>query len=303
MNIRIVFMGSPEFALPTLRIINEHYGVIGVVTQPDKPAGRGRIITPPPVKLLAQELGIPIIQPLKVREPEAMAQLREWAPDVIVVAAFGQILRSELLNLPRLGCINVHASLLPRWRGASPIQAAIYHGDKVTGITIMQMDPGMDTGPIYIQREIMITQEDTGGSLSERLADLGADLLDEVLPDIIEGKIQAYPQDSEKATKAPLLKKEDGLLDFSRSAEELARQVRAYNPFPGAYFLLKGLPLKVHRAHPIPYTHTSPGRHFLYEGYPAIDTVEGALVLDEIQPAGKKPMTGKAFIQGSREWL
>src|SRR5512133_1632744 len=177
MNIRIVFMGSPDFAVPTLRRLAEHYPVTGVVTQPDRPAGRGRVLTPPPVKSLAQELGIEIIQPEKMREPEAQAKLQAWEPDLIVVTAFGQILRKSVLELPRYGCINVHASLLPRWRGAAPIQAAILHGDPGTGATIMIMAPGVDTGPMLTQQALEILPEDTAGSLGERLSQAGADLL------------------------------------------------------------------------------------------------------------------------------
>jgi methionyl-tRNA formyltransferase len=181
MNVRVVFMGSPEFALPTLRLLSESYPVVGVVTQPDKPAGRGNLLTPPPVKILAEALGIEVIQPQRLREPWALEQLQIWQPDLIVVAAFGQILRPIVLDLPKFGCINVHASLLPRWRGASPIQAAILHGDRETGVTIMRMDPGMDTGPILSQHSIAIHPEDTAGSLSPRLAETGANLLIQTL--------------------------------------------------------------------------------------------------------------------------
>ena len=178
-------MGSPDFALSTLRALHENYPVVGVVTQPDRAAGRGRELKPPPVKTLALELGIPVIQPEKLREPEAMEQLRAWSPDVIVVAAFGQILRQDVLDLPKFGCINVHASLLPRWRGAAPINAAILHGDEETGITIMKMDAGLDTGPILTQRSVRIQPDETAGSLFETLSQLGADLLLETLPGYI----------------------------------------------------------------------------------------------------------------------
>ena len=177
MQPRIVFMGSPGFALPTLKALADHFPVVGVVTQPDRPAGRGRHLQPPPVKTLAQSMGLPLIQPQRLQDPDAMARLRAWAPELIVVAAFGQILRPEVLNLPPYGCLNVHASLLPRWRGAAPVQAAILHGDPETGVTIMKMDPGLDTGPIISQRATRIGSEDTGGALSDRLARLGAQLL------------------------------------------------------------------------------------------------------------------------------
>ncbi len=214
---RTVFMGSPEFALPTLKALAERYPVVGVVTQPDRPAGRGNVLTPPPVKVLAQQLGLEVFQPEKLRTPEAKEKLRSWNPDLIVVAAFGQILRQEVLDLPPFGCINVHASLLPRWRGASPIQAAILHGDTVTGVTIMKMDPGIDTGPILAQRTVTIQPEDTAGSLSERLAQEGASLLMEVLPDYLEGRLHPQPQPEEGATYAKMLSKEEGNLRFEES--------------------------------------------------------------------------------------
>jgi len=189
MKLRIVFMGSPDFAIPSLNVLAENYTVVGVVTQPDRPAGRGRDLTPPPVKVLAQQHGLPFIQPDKLRQPEALEQLRLWHPDLIVVAAFGQILRTEVLDLPKWGCLNVHASLLPCWRGAAPVQAAILHGDDQTGITLMRMDPGVDTGPIISQRALSILPQDTAGSLGKRLAVLGAELLIETLPAYLNGQI------------------------------------------------------------------------------------------------------------------
>src|SRR6185503_12625007 len=205
---RVVFMGSPDFSLPTLRTLADAYDVVGVVTQPDRASGRGRELKPPPVKLLAQELDIPSIQPEKLRQADAMEQIRVWNPDLIVVAAFGQILRKDVLDLPRYGCINVHASLLPRWRGAAPINAAILHGDAETGVTIMKMDAGLDTGPMLAQRSIRLTREDTASSVTETLSHLGADLLIETLPDYLSGKIQPRPQPEEGVTYASMLKKE-----------------------------------------------------------------------------------------------
>jgi methionyl-tRNA formyltransferase len=314
MDIRIVFMGSPDFALPSLRRLAAHYAVVGVVTQPDKPAGRGRTLTPPPVKQLALELGLPIMQPVKLREPQAMAQLQAWQPDVIVVAAFGQILRPAALDLPRFGCLNVHASLLPRWRGAAPIQAAILHGDAETGITIMRMDPGLDTGPMLSQRRLPITLEDTAGALSLKLADLGAELLLETLPGYLSGAIQPQPQTGAEPTYAPMLKKEEGLLDFSQPAQALARRVRAFNPWPGAYTTWEGQILKIHRAHaaitavltpnpsPLEIGEINPGLRVIYQGLPAIAAADGLLVVDELQPAGKKSIPGKVFLHGARHW-
>jgi methionyl-tRNA formyltransferase len=300
---RTVFMGSPDFAVPTLRALADEggYDLLGIVTQPDRPAGRGNKLTPPPVKIAADELGIPSIQPEKLRQPEAMAQLRAWNPDLIVVAAFGQILRPEALDLPKYGCINVHASLLPRWRGAAPIQAAILAGDAETGITIMQMDPGIDTGPMLSQHAIPILPDDTGGSLFEKLSALGGELLLETLPRYLGGELHPQTQPAEGATYAPMLKKEDGLLDFTRPAAELERRVRAMSPWPGAFMLWQGAPLKIQKAH-VAAGNTETGKQVVVDGFPAVGTAEGLLVFDELQPSGKKPMPGKAFLSGGRAW-
>jgi methionyl-tRNA formyltransferase len=301
-SIRTVFMGSPDFALPILTGLAEAYNVVGVVTQPDKPAGRGRVITPPPVKDLAKALGIPIIQPYRMKETDAMERLAEWAPQIIVVAAFGQILRQEVLDLPHYGCINVHASLLPRWRGAAPIQAAIVNGDDVTGISIMKMDAGMDTGDVLRQRAIPIGLQDNGGSLSERLSKLGANLLIETLREHLDGKITPQQQDDTKVTYAPKLDKSAGALDFNRPAEHLARLVRAFNPWPGAYTMWHGQMLKIHHAHSLARQSPGCGVFFTEDGYPAVGTREGILVLDVVQPAGKKAMPGNLFLHGAKTW-
>jgi len=298
----VVFMGSPDFSLPTLRALANAYQVVGVVSQPDRASGRGRELKPPPVKLLAQELNIPVIQPEKLRQPEAMEQLRLWNPDLIVVTAFGQILKKDVLYLPRFGCINVHASLLPRWRGAAPINAAILHGDKETGVTIMKMDVGLDTGPILTQRSIPITGEDTAGSVFEKLSHLAADLLIETLPDYLSGKIQPTPQPEEGMTHAPMLKKEEGKLDFTRPADELERRIRAFNPWPGAFMDVDGTLLKIHRAH-VAQGKAEVGQRLIYEDQPAVGAEAGLLILDEVQPAGKKSMSGKSFLAGARHWI
>jgi methionyl-tRNA formyltransferase len=298
---KVVFMGSPDFGLPTLQALNQQYEVVGIVTQPDRASGRGRALKSPPVKLLAQDLKIPVIQPEKLRQPEAMEQLRAWAPDLIVVAAFGQILRREVLDLPSYGCINVHASLLPRWRGAAPINAAILHGDEETGVTIMKMDVGLDTGPMLSQRAIHLTREDTAGSVFQTLSKLGADLLIETLPDYLSGKLQPVPQPEEGMTYAPMLKKEEGRLDFTHPAAELERRVRAFNPWPGAYMDFDGANLKVHRAH-AETGDASVGQRLIYREQPAIGAGSGLLILDEVQSAGKKSMSGKSFLAGARHW-
>jgi methionyl-tRNA formyltransferase len=299
---RVVFMGSPDFAVPTLRSLAAQQDVRGVVTQPDRPAGRGRGLKAPAVKRVAIEMGLPAIQPARLREPEAMATLRLWAPEVIVVAAFGQILRSDVLGLPTHGCLNVHASLLPRWRGAAPIQAAILAGDPETGVTIMKMDEGVDTGGILSQGRTPIAPGDTAESLSKRLSQLGAELLTETLPRYLAGELQPRPQDEARATKAPMLKKQDGLLDPNRSAAELERRVRALNPWPGAFFTWGKRTLKVLRAHTVSASSSS-GKRLVYEGGIALGTTQGILVLDEVQVEGRKPMSGDQFLVGARNWV
>jgi len=295
-------MGSPKFALPTFKMLAAKYNLVGAVTQPDKPAGRGQKLTPPPVKELALQLGIPMIQPNRLKEPAAMDQLIAWQPDLIVVAAFGQILRQSVLDLPVLGCINVHASLLPRWRGAAPIQAAILNGDRETGITIMKMDAGVDTGSIFAQKAIPVLSDDTSESLSEKLAELGADLLDQTLQDYIAGRIVPHLQDESLATKAPMIKKEDGLLDFNLPAEISERKIRAFNPWPGAYFNWQNTLIKVLEAHIVPGVEAMPGQSGTVGRYPGVGTGNGWLVLDMVQPAGKKPMAGDVFLRGARQW-
>ena len=306
MSPRVVFMGSPDFALPSLRALAGAYQVAGVVTQPDRASGRGRELKAPSVKTLALELGLPIIQPEKLRQPEAMEQLRDWNPDLIVVAAFGQILKPEVLDLPRFGCLNVHASLLPRWRGAAPINAAILAGDEKTGVTIMKMDAGLDTGPTLARQSLRLTRDDTAGSVFEKLSALGADLLLATLPDYLAGKLAPTPQPAQGVTYAPMLKKEDGRLDFTRPAQELARRVRAMNPWPGAWLEYNGGPLKVLKAHEeilFTYMIQPPGARLLVGNQLAVMTSDGALMLDEVQPAGKNPMSGKAFLTGGRKWV
>ena len=297
----VVFIGSPDFSLPTLRALFSAYDLVGVVTQPDRASGRGRELKAPPVKTLALELGIPVIQPEKLRQPEAMEQLRLWNPDLIVVAAFGQLLRKEVLDLPRYGCINVHASLLPRWRGAAPINAAILHGDEETGVTIMVMDVGLDTGSMLSKRSIRLTRDETAGSAFEKLSKLGADLLIETLPDYLSGKLGPTPQPEEGVTYAPTLSKEEGRLDFTQDAESLERRVRAFNPWPGAFMDFGGMLLKIHQAR-VAAGFAQAGQRLVVQDLPAVGAGDGILILEEVQPAGKKPMSGKAFLAGARQW-
>jgi len=302
---RAVFMGSPEFALPSLEALAAHFSVVGVVTQPDRPAGRGRKLQPSAVKARALELGLPVLEPERVRAEAAVEQLNSLHPDLIVVAAFGQILPASLLANPAWGCLNVHASLLPRWRGAAPIQAAILHGDETSGVTIMRMDVGLDTGPILTQSAAPIQPQETGGELSGRLATLGAKLLLDTLPPYLAGELQPRPQNETLATLAPRLKKADGRLDVRRQAEWLARQVRAYEPWPGSFLDLQQGRLLVRRAHGAPAKGGGqpPGTLATVAGFPAVYTGVGLLVLDLVQPPGKRPMSGEAYLRGAAQFL
>ena len=300
---RIVFMGSPDFAAISLRALAQKFNIVGCVTQPDRRAGRGKKLISPPVKILADELDIPTIQPHRIRDEEAMDALHSFAPDLIVVAAYGQILRPELLALPRYGCVNVHGSLLPRWRGAAPIQAGILAGDAEAGITIMLMDEGVDTGDMLSKRAIPIADDDTTETLFNKLAPLGAELLVETLPQYIAGEITPQPQPEKGATYAKMLKKADGKLDFSKTAVELERQIRAFSPWPGSFFEWEGKRIKVHRAKVETQKSPGVGTQVQVGGVPAVGTSEGILLLEEIQPAGKKTMSGKSFLAGGgRDW-
>jgi len=301
---RIVFMGTPEFAVPALDALADAHQVVGVITQPDRPAGRGRRLAPSPVKQVALERGLSLSQPHSLRTPEAVAQLSAWKPDVIVVAAFGQILPQDVLGLPPHGCLNVHGSLLPHWRGAAPVAAAILAGDEVTGVTIMQMDAGLDTGPVLAQREETILPDDTQATLEKRLAYLGAELLVETLSAYLAGNLLPRPQPEEGATYAGQLRKEDGLLDWSRPAVELDRQVRAFTPWPGAFTTWRGQRLKVLRVVPLPEWHgdAPPGTVIVLADGVVVATGEGALRLEEVQLAGKRPMDIAPFLRGQRDF-
>src|SRR5438876_10530722 len=248
----IVFLGTPTFAVPALvRLVEDRHRIAAVITQPDRSAGRSRQARPSPVKIAAQTLGLPVLQPESLRSPEFIEALRKLSPDVIVVAAYGQILRQSVLDIPARGVLNIHPSLLPRWRGASPIPAAILAGDERTGISIMLMDPGMDSGPLLAQTEVAIGDEDTTLSLSEWLASAGADLLARTLPHWLSGALSPKPQNDELATFCALLRKEDGVIDWGVPATEIWRRVRAYNPWPGAYSELDGELLHIWRAWPL----------------------------------------------------
>jgi methionyl-tRNA formyltransferase len=363
---RIVFMGTPQFALPTLQLLIDEYspkktyplpsaplarplerapdqspgqaparspgqagadrgepmdgGVVGVVTQPDRPSGRGHQLQPSPVKMLAQKYGIPVLQMASLRNPEALAELQALQPEVIVVAAFGQILPTSVLGLPPFGCINVHASLLPRWRGAAPVAAAILAGDDITGVTIMKMDAGLDTGPILSQRSLAIAPDDTRESLSARLAQLGAALLQDTLPDWLAGNIEPQPQEEARVTYAPQIKKEQGRINWSEPADDIARKVRAFYPWPGAFTYWQGKPLKILRAAAATEyrqdedspsqlhradrdSDLPPGTVTAGPSGLAVVTGRGRLELYEVQPSGKRPMSADAFARGARGFV
>ncbi len=300
---RILFMGSPQFAVPSLHALASKYNVIGVVTQPDRPAGRGKVLRPSPVKLIAQDLNLSIVQPKRLRDVEAINQIRDMQPDLIIVAAYGQILPQSILDIPSFGSLNIHASLLPRWRGAAPIHAAILHGDEETGISIMLMDAGMDTGPILSQRKLTIHPYETAGDLSLRLSTTGADLLIDTLPGYLSGEILPNPQDDSLATYAPMIQKSEGLLDFKKSAADLLLQVRAFEPWPTSFFNWRDQRFVVKKAHAVKHKTFDPGQVILLDKYPAITTSDGLLVIEQIQPAGKKVMPGDAFLRGSSEFI
>ncbi|WP_020615364.1 methionyl-tRNA formyltransferase [Paenibacillus daejeonensis] len=302
---RIVFMGTPDFAVASLNtLLDNGYEVAAVVTQPDKPKGRKRTLTPPPVKEAALARGLQVLQPARMRSPEAVEALAALQPDLIVTAAYGQILPKEVLELPRLGCINVHGSLLPRYRGGAPIQRAIINGEAVTGVTIMYMAEGLDTGDMISRVEVPILDSDTSGDLFAKLSEAGAQLLAQTLPSIVDGTASATPQNHEEATYAPNLNREDERLDWNRSARELYNQVRGLAPMAGAFTYLNGEVFKVWACKPEPQSDDSaaapgtvlPGA----SGSLLVQTGDGALRLLTIQPAGKKAMDAEAWLQGAR---
>src|SRR5262249_37161443 len=246
---RIVFIGTGEIGGPTLEALpNSEHEVVGVVTQPDKPVGRGQRIEPAPIKKAAAKNTIPIFQPPRIKDQSSIAEIRALTPDVIVVMAYGQILPRNVLEIPRVACLNLHASLLPRWRGAAPIQAAIAAGDRETGITVMYMDEGLDTGEILLHRKIEIRADETGGSLHDRLAQIAPEALLESLRLLEAGNAPRVPQDNARATHAPKLKREHGQIDWSESAKAIERKIRAFNPWPGAFMKLDGQNLKIFSA-------------------------------------------------------
>ncbi|MCJ7716208.1 MAG: methionyl-tRNA formyltransferase [Anaerolineales bacterium] len=302
MSPSIVFMGTPDFAVPVLEKLSNNFQVTGVITQPDRPSGRGRKLIPSAVKVSAGSLNLEIFQTGNVNSNSTQEIIQTWNPDLIVVAAFGQILSPSLLAIPKFGCLNVHASLLPRWRGASPINAAILNGDLNSGVTIMRMAEGLDDGPILVQETTLIQPEETAGSLSDRLSSMGANLLVKTIPHYLSGEIQPTAQDHSKSTYAHMLKRQDGLLDFHQKAGALARKVRAYSPWPGTYTFWNDQRMIIHQVQAISVTSPGPGVFTRYESFPAIGTGDGILVLKNLQLAGKRKLTGKEFLHGTSRW-
>ncbi|MGB5812007.1 MAG: methionyl-tRNA formyltransferase [Polyangiales bacterium] len=298
---RSVFFGSPEFAVPCLDVLHGISEVAAVISQPDRPAGRGLAVRPPAVKQRALALGLDIWQPTKVRTAEFAARLRDLDADVGVVVAYGRILPREVLDAPRHGCVNVHASLLPRWRGAAPIQWAIVHGDSETGVTLMQMDEGMDTGPVLATAPTPIERNDDAASLTARLSTLGAALLAEQLPLYVRGELTPVPQDDARATMAPLLDKANGRIDWNRSSRRVHDQIRGMNPWPGAHTTLEGRRVKVHRAQYSTLDPESavPGQVVALDPEAVlVACAEGTIELHEIQESGRKRLDAQAFISG-----
>lgn len=300
---RVVFMGTPEFAVPSLRALMQAHEIVAVVTQPDRPAGRSRQLRMSPVKRLALEAGAPVMQPKRLRgNDDAIGRLAAIDADIFVVAAFGQILPQAVLDIPACGAINVHASLLPRWRGASPIQAAIRAGDANSGATIMLLDAGLDTGPILTQRAIPLAKDETGGSLHDQLARLGADLLAETLPAWLAGDIAPQEQDSALSTYAPQLKKADGEIDWTMTAHEIERQVRAYNPWPLAYSWWDGRRLAILDGRATD-GQIAPGMVRRADAGVAIGAGAGCFAPSTAQLPGKKRLPISDFINGYPDFI
>lgn len=296
---RIVFMGTPDFAVPCLqRLLEDGHEVPAVFTQPDKPVGRHAVLTPPPVKQLALSRGIPVYQPTKMRDGTVAALLRELAPDCLVVVAYGRILPQEILDVPPRGCVNIHGSLLPRYRGAAPIQWSVIRGETVTGVTSMFMDAGMDTGDIIDTLTTPIGENETAGELFERLAPLGARLLSTTLAAIADGTVTRRPQNDAEATMAPMLEKAMGRLDLTRPARELHNQVRGMNPWPGAFCTAGGKTLKIHETR-VAAGSGAPGT-LLCADPVTVACGEGALQLVTVQPEGKPRMAAEAWLRGAR---
>ena len=305
---RIIFMGTPEFAVPPLeQLIQNKYQVVAAYTRPDKPAGRGRSLVSSPVKKAAITWGLPVLQPVSLKKAEVVAQLADLHPDVIVVAAFGQILPQSVLDIPRHGCLNIHPSLLPRFRGASPVAAAILAGDEVTGVSIMLMDSGLDTGPILAQTTVPVSPQDTTGSLTARLSAEASSLLPEVLPGWTRGEITPRPQDEAAATYSGTITKEAGGIDWRLPAVQIERRVRAFQPWPGCHTTWQGKRLEIIEAVPLPgVENLEAGQVVTLEKEAAafgIGTADGVLGVLKVQLEGKRAMQAAEFLRGQRQFI
>lgn len=300
-GMRIVFIGTGDIGVPTLRaLLNSEHELAGIVTQPDKPVGREQQIEPPPIKKAVTAV-TPLLQPVKIKDPHAIQEIRALQPDVIVVVAYGQILPRDVLEIPKIACLNLHASLLPRWRGAAPIQAAIAAGDHETGITVMYMDEALDTGDILLQRKSEIQPDDTGGSLHDRLANIATDALLASLRMLVTRTAPRLPQDNALATYAPKLKREHGKIDWAEPAQAIERKIRAFNPWPGAFTEIKGRHLKIFSASIVDFS-GQPGEILESEKL-IIAAGHGALSLNAVQLEGKKRMNAAEFLRGHAAML
>jgi len=300
---RIVFMGTPEFAVPSLKLLVEQsYDVVAVVSQPDRPKGRKKTLTPPPVKEAALSLGIPVLQPERMRSSEAVEQLAQYKPDLIVTAAYGQILPKAVLDMPQHGCINVHGSLLPKYRGGAPIQRSIMNGESETGVTIMYMAEGLDTGDMISSVKVPITDEDTSGTIFDKLSQAGAQLLGDTLPSIADGTVQAVPQNNEEATYAPNLSREDEKINWGHSARAIFNQVRGLSPMAGAFTYLNGEVFKIWSCSALEgQSGKAAGTIIAIDADGLhVQTGAGILVVKDVQPAGKKVMNAAQWLQGAR---
>jgi methionyl-tRNA formyltransferase len=302
---RIVFIGTGEIGVPVLRSLlnSREHELVGAVTQPDKPVGRAQRIEAPPIKAALADSALPIFQPARIKREEEAAEIRALAPDAIVVMAYGQILPRSVLEIPRVACLNLHASLLPRHRGAAPIQAAIVAGDRESGITVMYMDEGLDTGDVLLQSRLEIAVNETGGSLHDRLAQIAPDALHEALGQLQRGNAARIPQDSSATTYAPKLKREDGRIDWKESAALIERKIRAFNPWPGAFMLLRDATgrtrkLKIFSAKVVAAAKTAPGEILPSDGSIVVGANDGALSLGEVQLEGRRRMSAEEFLRG-----
>lgn len=305
-SLRVIFAGTPDFAARHLdALLAVNYNVVGVFTQPDRPAGRGKKLMPSPVKVVAQEHGLPVFQPASLRPADNQQLIADLNADIMVVVAYGLILPKAVLEMPRLGCINVHGSLLPRWRGAAPIQRSLWAGDNETGVTIMQMDVGLDTGDMLYKLACPITPDDTSASLYDKLAELGPQGLIETLQLLASGKAKPEVQDESKVTYAEKLSKEEALLDWSLSAAQLERCIRAFNPWPMSYFMMDGQPVKVWKASVIETAMNAAPGTILEADKQGIQiaTAQGVLNIEELQPAGKKAMKAQDLLNSRKAFF